>query len=556
MLENEFLQDINKNISNEIRNLIFNKPTILTSNTDEIVIDIIHSKLIFPYSQMNHALSYLDPLFDSGIRHFLLHNCLPGMVYVDVGANVGVMASIAAQIVGSSGKIITVEPLAEYADLISRNIFLNAPSAPHTHYQCAVAANVGTMELNLIPNDTRSATLYSYGDLAHDKNVCIKVPVQRLSAIIPPGPEPLFVKIDAEGAEYDILKDMFENLSCIQGRDVTILFEYGLNYNRRTGNLGDTIFKLIEEKGLTARFIHPHSGIFTEDLDYSTLDQDGNIVVFIPSSHFSEKLSYTKNESDKLSDYLRGILNSVKTDFENICRVCGHTASEDAFTPITATCMFSGENLLRHRCPSCDVIFGPIQIIDSKPEELAELYRLLYRVYKEGDSWWAQEKAFYSLNPTTDKLYLNYASGKSSYGLGHLRKSGWNVIGFEPFQENSCEYIIKDKYAIAGCLFDGIFTNNYLEHTQDPVKFLQECSAILKKGGKMAHSTPCYSYLFENSPFHLYFFEGRSVAAMCASAGIREVGSVSSDFGPERLGYRFECRIFASAEGDLETHSP
>lgn len=544
MNTSDLLQQIDAGVNALVRKAADPMPAVLVSNEQEIVIDILQAKLIFPYSQLNHALSYLDPLFDSGIRHFMIHNCLPGMLYVDVGANAGVMAAIAARCVGAAGKVITIDPLEGYADNIARNVFLNAPMVPHEHIQCAVAAQDGSMVFNVIPGDTRSATLYSYEDRAHPQSVCVEVPVRRLSTIIPPGSMPLFIKIDAEGAEYEILGDIFDNPACLSGRDVVLLFEYGSDHNHRAGHGGDAILRLLESHGLAGRFIHPSSGVYIGDLDSGTVHQDGNVVVTIAASHFPATVDRQSDPALDLANALRAIIGRPSNLSEITCRICGYHASAGAFAPVIATCMFSGEPLHRHRCPSCDLIFGPIPLIDARPEELADLYRLLYRTYQEGDSWWAQEKAFYSLNPATNKRYLNYASGDSRYGLGHLRKSGWNVVGFEPFQHNPCDFIIQDRTLLEKSAFDGLFSNNYLEHTQDPVEFLKECAALLKEGGRMAHSTPCYSYLFENSPFHLYFFEGRSVAAMCTAAGLVEIGSITSDFTPDRLGYRFECRLF------------
>jgi len=32
---------------------------------------------------------------------------------------------------------------------------------------------------------------------------------------------------------------------------------------------------------------------------------------------------------------------------------------------------------------------------------------------------------------------------------------------------------------------------------------------LLQPGGKMAHATPCFEYLYEYTRFHLFFFLGR-----------------------------------------------
>jgi len=51
--------------------------------------------------------------------------------------------------------------------------------------------------------------------------------------------------------------------------------------------------------------------------------------------------------------------------------------------------------------------------------------------------------------------------------------------------------------------FDGIFSNNVLEHFRHPVQELQRMERLLHEGGSMAHATPCFEYLYEYTRFHL-----------------------------------------------------
>jgi 2-polyprenyl-3-methyl-5-hydroxy-6-metoxy-1,4-benzoquinol methylase len=77
--------------------------------------------------------------------------------------------------------------------------------------------------------------------------------------------------------------------------------------------------------------------------------------------------------------------------------------------------------------------------------------------------------------------------------------------------------------------FDGIFTHNFLEHPQDPRTFFAELHRLLKPGGAMAHSTPCFELRYDASPFHLYFFVGRSFETLCARTGFVVVERLESD---------------------------
>jgi SAM-dependent methyltransferase len=148
-------------------------------------------------------------------------------------------------------------------------------------------------------------------------------------------------------------------------------------------------------------------------------------------------------------------------------------------------------------------------------------------------------------NPSRTKRYINYACGDWAQGVAHLRDLGWNVVGFEPFQDNASPHIARS--AIDPLLepSDGVFTHNYLEHIQDPDAFIRDCLRFLTPDGTMAHSTPCYEYRFAQSPFHLYFFCGNSMDRLVQRHGFRQTHRVTSDNTPQTIGMAYEFRAFA-----------
>ena len=68
--------------------------------------------------------------------------------------------------------------------------------------------------------------------------------------------------------------------------------------------------------------------------------------------------------------------------------------------------------------------------------------------------------------------------------------------------------------------FDGLFSNNVLEHFREPAIELAYMRTLLKPGGLMAHATPCFEYRFEYTRFHLFFFLGRSRALLASQIGM------------------------------------
>ncbi|MEL7333470.1 MAG: methyltransferase domain-containing protein, partial [Cyanobacteria bacterium J06560_2] len=181
------------------------------------------------------------------------------------------------------------------------------------------------------------------------------------------------------------------------------------------------------------------------------------------------------------------------------CPLCDHHAAADTFKTYESHCIFEGGKLLRYQCANCDVIFGPQKMLDLSPSELSKDYTWHYKVFSEGDSTEAEMRAFFAMNPTKEGLYLNWGAGCWSQTIGLLRSEGWNVYGYEPHSSaaGQNQHIISSKEDLKKMRFNGIFSNNLLEHLRYPVAELAEMSSFLQDGGIMSHATPCFEYLYE-----------------------------------------------------------
>jgi hypothetical protein len=221
------------------------------------------------------------------------------------------------------------------------------------------------------------------------------------------------------------------------------------------------------------------------------------------------------------------------------CGCCGHVNELQNTERLNSNCLFSQLQLNRFRCGECGLIFGPVQLIEATPQELGGLYACLYRFYREGYSQPFQEKTFYLMNPSRRGEYLNYACGDWTEGVERLRSLGWQVWGFEPFQQVASQAIVTRQDMVVGKQYDGLMSHNYIEHVQDPVAFFNECSDLIVPGGTMAHSSACFDYVFEVSPFHLFFYCGESVQRLAARTGFRVLAEhrVDQDFP----GYQYVC---------------
>lgn len=126
----------------------------------------------------------------------------PGDVYVDVGANLGVLVLVAARRVAPAGTVFAFEPGPEVFERLKENLELNE------------VTNV-TLVPKACSDEPSTATLYSFADKSHDTasmgprqdytvEKAVDVETVRLDDVV--DRRPRLVKIDVEGAEWPVLR--------------------------------------------------------------------------------------------------------------------------------------------------------------------------------------------------------------------------------------------------------------------------------------------------------------------------------------------------------------
>ncbi len=208
------------------------------------------------------------------------------------------------------------------------------------------------------------------------------------------------------------------------------------------------------------------------------------------------------------------------------CDICGYQAQRDSFETRESECKFNGGKLVRYVCPECGVIFGPTKFMNLSQQEIDEDYKVHYYGFSEAYLLDKELEAFYMLNPNKDGIYLNYGCGRWSKSIQKLREDGYNVYGYEPYApETDSPYMITNEAELVKMKFDGIYSNDLLEHLIDPIKDLRFMETLLMHPtSQMAHSTACYVYKYEDTRFHTHFFTGNSVEVMSERAGLKIVG--------------------------------
>jgi len=144
------------------------------------------------------------------VQEFLSRVLHPGMVYYDVGANVGFFAVIAARLLGPRGLVFCFEPLPENARQIEYNARLNG-FANITVRQEALGGSIRTDVFNTSAEPTWGM-LSTVGKQPVQAQGQITVDVRTLDSLCAAGglPRPDLIQVDIEGAEAEFLQGAWD----------------------------------------------------------------------------------------------------------------------------------------------------------------------------------------------------------------------------------------------------------------------------------------------------------------------------------------------------------
>jgi FkbM family methyltransferase len=133
----------------------------------------------------------------------------PGGVFYDIGANKGFFSILGAHLVGSGGSVCSFEPFPESAEAIRSNAALNQMENV-TVYQAAVTDRSGRGQLVLSGECVEFRLSTSRISTPSEGSEVIDVDVWSIDDLVEqPGVRPPdLVKIDAEGAEVEVIRGM------------------------------------------------------------------------------------------------------------------------------------------------------------------------------------------------------------------------------------------------------------------------------------------------------------------------------------------------------------
>ena len=205
------------------------------------------------------------------------------------------------------------------------------------------------------------------------------------------------------------------------------------------------------------------------------------------------------------------------------CPICDRMETRNSLATLIDQCRFGGGRLERYHCPGCGCIYGPAKYFALSQDMVEADYALLYDRYDEADSTANEIRAFRALDPRPSGLYLDWGCGRWSRTIPMLRAENYDVWGYEPSAlPGATAFVASRRDGISAC-FDGLFSNNVIEHMRKPVDEFRYFHSILVPGAQMAHASPCYRYSYSDTRFHVIFLTGDSSAVLAERSGFRVV---------------------------------
>lgn len=158
----------------------------------------------------------------------LAHLLEPGFTFIDIGANTGYYTLLAAQTVGEHGKVIAFEPDPVNAEILRTNVRHNDLSNVVVE-QTALSGEEGELRLYLSSINAGDHRIYDGRDddfynLGRDRS---HIPVHAVTLdkyLGGKGGAVDFIKMDVQGAEYDVLRGMAGTLA--SNESIMLMAEY------------------------------------------------------------------------------------------------------------------------------------------------------------------------------------------------------------------------------------------------------------------------------------------------------------------------------------------
>jgi FkbM family methyltransferase len=238
---------------------------------------ILHRLLIYPLTRkewvtsshtfFDHRMNLLLPsstdiyltrgkshISEIQLARFLIKNLDPGDVFVDAGAHYGYFSLLASLLVGSDGRVVSIEAAPSTFTILSLNVI----SLPNVRaYQYALSDKSENLIFYEFPNlysEYNTLNIKQYKDetwLKHYPPREIEITAKRLDDLLQElNIHPKVIKVDVEGAEHQVISGL---LNYIEELSPIIIMEY-LSEARSNQSHCEAV-DLLREKGFQSYII-------------------------------------------------------------------------------------------------------------------------------------------------------------------------------------------------------------------------------------------------------------------------------------------------------------
>lgn len=211
---------------------------------------------------------------------FISRQLKRGDKVVDVGANIGYLTHIMAQIVGETGQVLSFEPHPIIYDHLAKSVAENRLTQCRLH-NLALGDNEGTGELVFGLDKANFGTAYLVNESVATTGLkTCSVPVRRLDDLLSPDERVDFIKIDVEGNEPLVIKGATELLRA--QRPIIMSEILGCSLQRMHGMSAMDYVKQVCALGYQCRSLE-EGGLVGDQFDQHGMVNFAN-VVFLPQN--------------------------------------------------------------------------------------------------------------------------------------------------------------------------------------------------------------------------------------------------------------------------------
>lgn len=191
----------------------------LKMNATGVIGKVGRGDVLFPFQPGDVAHPGYWFLYEKGVRRILTKQLKPGCIFIDIGAHRGWHSGYAIALVSPGGTVIACEPHPHHASCLRQLASLNVQRDVRVH-EIAVAEFNGKTILLASMEEGWHTIIPEFDELDRVQRTPIQVEAFNLDNLVAQhadlkfgeGPRRVVIKVDAEGAELNILRGASQTL--------------------------------------------------------------------------------------------------------------------------------------------------------------------------------------------------------------------------------------------------------------------------------------------------------------------------------------------------------